>query len=208
MIALLLTGCATAAQRQYQTMAAGNREIIAQAKSCTAEIYNAPEAAGLRRHSPLDPREATLTQLSDLSLPTKEEVAAILMLHPRLQACRKAILDGLLNTTPSIIPILAKEYAAADDDTIALVQRKLPWGERMRRARDRVVALQSALQVEAQRVVSGLEQSHQAELSRRQAALNAMAQWAQTQQVISAMSRPVSTSCMNLGSGIVNCVSQ
>ena len=204
----LLAGCTTAAQRQYQAMATGNREIIAQIKSCGTEVYNAPEAAVLRPHSPLDVREATLAQLSDQSLPTKQEVAAVLALHPRAQACRKAALDGLLSTTPSVVPILAKEFAAGDDDTIAFVQRKLPWGERLRRGRDRILALQAVLQAEERRIVSGLERSHEAELARRQAAAQAIAQWAQTQQVINAMNRPVTTNCTNLGSGIVNCVSQ
>jgi hypothetical protein len=107
-----------------------------------------------------------------------------------------------------VVPILAKTFAEADDDAITFVQRKRSWGEHVRRGRDRALAMQAGLQVEGQRIVAGLEQSHQAELARRQAALNAMAQWAQTQQVISAMNRPVTTNCMNLGSGIVNCVSQ
>jgi phage terminase Nu1 subunit (DNA packaging protein) len=64
------------------------------------------------------------------------------------------------------------------------------------------------LQAEERRIVSGLERSHEAELARRQAAAQAIAQWAQTQQVINAMNRPVTTNCTNLGSGIVNCVSQ
>jgi hypothetical protein len=189
-------------------MASGNREIIAQAKSCGSEAYNAPEAAILRPHFPLDVREATLVQLFDQTLATKQEIAAVLTLHPRIQVCRKVILDGLQSTTPSVVPILPKEYAAADDDTIALVQRKLPWGERVRRGRDRLLALQVEIQAEERRIVAGLGRSHEAELARRQAAAQAIAQWAQTQQAINAMSRPVTTNCMNLGSGIVNCVSQ
>jgi hypothetical protein len=153
-------------------------------------------------------REATLVQLFDQTLATKQEIAAVLTLHPRIQVCRKVILDGLLSTTPSVVPILAKEYAAADDDTIAVVQRKLPWGERVRRGRDRLLALQVEIQAEERRIVAGLERSHEAELARRQAAAQAIAQWAQTQQVINAMNRPVTTNCTNLGSGIVNCVSQ
>jgi len=101
---LLLIGCATAAQRQYQAMATGNTAILAQAKNCTMEVYNSPDAAVVRSHSPVDAREATLAQLSDQSLPSRPEIAAVLVLHPRIHACRKAILDGLLNTTPSVIP--------------------------------------------------------------------------------------------------------
>jgi hypothetical protein len=77
----------------------------------------------------------------------------------------------------------------------------------VRRGRDRLLALQSALSVEGQRITGGLEQQHEAELARRQAALDALARWAQTQQVINAMNRPVITNCMNLGT-MTNCVSQ
>lgn len=206
-VASFLVGCTTAAQRQYQAMASGNSAILAQAKNCTMEIYNSPDAAIIRSHSPIDPREATLAQLSDQSLPNKGEIAVVLALHPRLQACRKAILDGLLNTTPSVIPILTKEYAAADDDTIAFVQRKMSWGERVKRARDRLIGLQATLEAEQQRILAGLERSHEAEVARRQAAMNALAQWAQTQQVINAMNRTVVTNCMGMGS-MVNCISR
>jgi hypothetical protein len=161
----------------------------------------------VRPHVPLNFRELTLTQLSDQSLPTKQEVDAVLALHPRIQACRKAALDGLLNTAPSVIPMLARAFAEADDDTIAFVQRKRPWGEYARRARDRALAVQAGLQTEGQRITAGLEQSHQAELSRRQAALNALAQWAQTQQVISAMNRPVITNCVGAPNSI-NCITR
>src|SRR5205814_8592854 len=114
--------------------------------------------ASIRQHFPLDRRDATLAQLSDQSLATKPEIAAVLALHPRLQACRKAALDGLLNTVPSVVPILVKEIAEGDNDTIALIQRKMTWGERVRRGRDRVIALQAGLQAEGQRITAGLEQ--------------------------------------------------
>jgi hypothetical protein len=188
-------------------MTSVNLALVAQARSCVTEAYNAPEAAVLRPHIPLDVRQVTLAQLSDQSLPTKQEIDAVLAVHPRTQACRQAILDGLLSTTPSVVPILAKEFAGADDDTIALVQRKLSWGERVRRARDRVLATQTELQAEEQRITAGLERSHEAELARRQRALDALAQWAQTQQVINAMKRPVVTNCSQVGS-FTNCVSQ
>jgi hypothetical protein len=188
-------------------MTSGNLALVAQARSCVSEAYNAPEAAELRPHIPLDVRQVTLAQLSDQSLPTKQEIDAVLAVHPRIQACRQAVLDGLLSTTPSVVPILTKEFAGGDDDTIAFVQRKLSWGERVRRARDRVLATQTELQAEEQRIIAGLERSHEAELARRQRALDALAQWAQTQQVINAMNRPVVTNCSQVGS-FTNCVSQ
>jgi hypothetical protein len=206
-LSISLAGCATAAQRQYQAMASGIQAIVSEAKACTAQAYNSPEMAIVRPHFPLDPRDATLAQLSDQSLATKQEAEAILAVYPQLQACRKAVLDGLQKTTPSAVPIMAKEYAEADDDTILLVQRKISWGDRVKRGRDRLVAAQAALSAEDHRITAGLEQQHEAELARRQAALDALARWAQTQQVINAMNRPVLTNCTNLGT-ITNCVSQ
>src|SRR5713226_2984528 len=127
--ALMLSACATAAQRQYQAIATSNQSLVGQAKACVAAIYAAPEAAPLRPHITIDPRDLTLAQLSDQSLATKEEIEAIFILHPRLQQCRKGVLDGLVTTTPTIVPILAAEYIRGDDLTLLLVQRKLSWGE-------------------------------------------------------------------------------
>jgi len=188
-------------------MATGNTALIEQLRTCGTELYNSPEAAVLRQHSPSDAREATLSQLADQSLPTRQEIASIMAVHARAQTCRKALLDGLVNTTPTVVPVLAKAFAAAEDDTIAFAQRRISWGERTRRSRDRIIALQAAIQGEEGRIVSGLEQSHQAELARRQEALNALSQWAQTQQMINAMNRPVFTNCSRVGS-FTNCVSQ
>src|ERR1051326_5091164 len=54
---------------------------------------------------------------------------------------------------------------------------------------------------------AGLEQQHEAELARRQAALDTMARATQTQQLINAVNRPIMTNCTNLESGMVNCTS-
>ena len=59
----------------------------------------------------------------------------------------------------------------------------------------------------AQIIFAGLERQHESELARRQAALDAMARWAQTQQVINAINRPVITNCTRAGN-FTNCMSQ
>jgi hypothetical protein len=181
-----LTGCTTAAQRQYQAMVTGNQTIAEQGKACIAAVYNAPEGAPLRAHVPLDPRDASLTQLSDPAHASQVEAAAVEHLHPRLRACQRAVLDGLNSTTPGAVPILTKESSASDDDTLLLVQGKLSWGEYTRRQRDLVVATQEALTLEGRRIVAGLEQQHEAEMERRAAAsaalLNAAAAYSEMAQ--------------------------
>jgi len=202
MLASLLAGCATAAQRQYQAMSTGNQAIMTQGKACLEAAYNSPDAAPVRAHEPFNVADASLSQLADASLATKPEIDSIMTIHPQLRACQKIALDAMLNTTPSVVPLLAKAYSEADDDILLLIKRKLSWGEYTKRRRDRSLAGQVAIQAESQRITAGLEQQHESELGRRQAALNAISQWAQTQQMINAMNRPVMTNCFGAGSMI------
>ena len=204
---LVLAGCATGAQRQYQAIATGNKAIAEQAQGCMAGIYAAPEADALRAKWPADARDASLGQLADTALATPAEINSITVLHPRLKACQKAILNGLMTTMPGLVPIMTRQYAALDDGLLALIQRRTTWGEFSKGRRDRAATLLAAAQAEASRVTAGLEQQHEAELQRRQAAAQALSEWAQTQQVINAMNRPVNTTCFG-GGGMVNCTTR
>jgi hypothetical protein len=60
---------------------------------------------------------------------------------------------------------------------------------------------------EGQRITAGLERQHENELARRQAAVNALARWSQTQQMIDAANRPVITNCTRFGDS-TNCLSR
>jgi hypothetical protein len=205
--AALFAGCATAAQRQFQAMKASNQAYFAQADACGAQIYNSPEYAPLRIHLPHKTADLTLQQMSDGSFATPTEVQAIFATHPGFQSCRKALLTGLAQSEPSLVPILTASYNKNEDDLLALIQQKMTWGDYARRARDRATETQAALLAEDHRVVSGLQQEHQAELAQRQRAAEALAAWAQTQEMINAANRPVVTNC-NASGAMVNCVSR
>jgi len=196
-LAVLLSGCATAAQRQYQAMAAGNRAAGQEAYACVTAVYNAAEFAPLRAHVALPPDRPTLEQLSDGSLATDGEIRALLAVHPRVQDCRQQALDHLTQSTPSFAAILATLYAKSEDNLIELIDKKESWGEYTRQTRDLAIEGRSDLTAEAERITSGLQQSHEAELAQRQAAAqsaaDAFARYAQTQQIISAMNRSSNT---------------
>jgi hypothetical protein len=74
-----------------------------------------------------------------------------------------------------------------------------------------VFEAQAQLVAEARRIEAGLEQSHEAELAQRQAAAQAaaaaLAQYAQTQQIIANMNRPTFTNCLRMGyqGNMLNC---
>lgn len=205
MVALLF-GCQTAAQHQFEAMKSGNEAAIAQSKACNTAVYDSPESASLRLHLPQNVNDATLQQLSDSSMVTPAEWQAILATHPKFQQCRKALLEALMSSEPGAVPILAASYNEIEDDLLALSDHKLTWGQYIRRARDRVTKTQASLQAEDRRVIAGLQQEHEAEIAQRQRAAEALAAWAQTQEMINAANRPVITNCNGVGN-TVNCVS-
>lgn len=137
MIAVLIGASATGAFSQT--------DAVSQFKSCVEAIYNSPVAAPLRPHVPLDIRQATLAQLSDRSLATTGEIAALQIVEPQQKACQQQALDSIRAASPEAAALLARTYAESEDDLILLVQRRMTWGDRTRRARDRALALQSRL---------------------------------------------------------------
>ena len=107
--------------------------------------------------------------------------------------------------------ILATLYAKSDDSLIQLISKRQSWGEHTRQVRDLAIEGRSELTAEAERIATELQQSHQAELAQRQAAAQAaaaaLAQYAQTQQIIANMNRPVFTNCF-LISNMLDCTTR
>lgn len=207
MAVCLLCGCATQAQRKLQAMRENNKVAISRYQDCAATVYNASENAALRARRPYRVSELTLIQLSDPSLITSEEQNVLTLAHQKTQQCRSIFLREISHSEPAIVPIFTASFNKSDDALLALLQRRVTWGDYLRSERDRATILQADLQTEDRRVVSGLKQEHQAEILQRQRAAEALAAWAQTQQIINAANRPVITNCNRFGS-MVNCVTQ
>jgi hypothetical protein len=132
---LLLTGCL--AQQQREAVQAGT--------SCLLAAYESPDAAPLRVHEPFNVNDATLSQLADNSFATEPERASVLAVYPRLRACQNEFLAQVEKLAPTFVAIFAKSYRDADDDTVALIQRQMTWGDFTKRRRDRAIASQEAL---------------------------------------------------------------
>jgi len=118
--------------------------FVAEFNGCIAAILNSASAAPIRRHFPLDAREATIEQLSDEARATVPEIRSIEAVHPQIKACQQRALDQLNAIDPASATVLARLQADAENDMILLVQRKISWGERTRRARDRYLEAQAA----------------------------------------------------------------
>jgi hypothetical protein len=192
-ISLALSGCATAAQRQFQNIHQTDHGAVVQLKACVSAIMESPEAEPVRSHEPVDLREATLDLLMDSSKATPKQIAAIKAIHPQLNDCRTTALNTIARVTPGIAAILAEEMQKAEVNLIALLKRKLTWGEYITKEKELGLATAPQITAEGQRIDRGLEQSHEAELARRQAASKAITDYLQTQQMINAMKQAGST---------------
>jgi hypothetical protein len=204
---VLLAGCSTGAQRQSQAIRENDGASGQQLRACAEAVYNSPAFDPIRPKLPMDVRKATIEQQTDSSMATDEQIAAVLDTHPRLQACRQTYLDRESETTPSRVPIISAFLAKSESSLIDVVQRKKSWGEHVRYVKEAFPQFERQLIAENQRIQAGLDQSQQAELSRRQAAAAAFGQYMQTQQMINAINRPVTTNCNRFGNN-VNCVTR
>lgn len=216
--ALVLGGCATEAQMRAGEMSRTGEGAFATRKACMTTVFNSNEFTPLQAHMPVNVTQATLEQLSDSRLITEVEARAVFKVHPRIQECRRYYLDHISSAFPTIVPIMAGMYAKDDTQLVQLVQKKISWGLFTSSVRANSAEAEAQIATEYQRINAGLQQSHEAEMARRQAAANAMAAYAQQQQIINNMNaqqqqiinnmnRPVVTNCNAYGNS-VNCVTQ
>src|SRR4051812_30699306 len=141
--------------------------IVQAAHSCMIDLYNPPEAAPLRPHLPTNPKMATLSQLSNPSYATAPESAAIRALHPRFNACRQPMINGLYAAIPSLGQLAQQASATGDDDIVLLIQRRISWGESITRWRNRTLTLEAEAQRQLASVTASIQQQKQAEMARQ-----------------------------------------
>lgn len=153
--------------------------VNAQVAACAQAAYDAPDTAAIRHHAPMDLRQASLAQLSDPSFPTNAEIPLIKRWHDRILACRQQMMSALGQAMPSVVPILTRGYSAADDVVVLLIQKKLSWGDAVRRGRDGTNTMIAEAGAEQQRLQSSAAQA-------RAAAVQVQAMAAQEQAARSA----------------------
>ena len=200
-----LGSCSTGAQRQAQLIGGGIQAAKAESAACLQPINSDPTFEALTKHMPLeDINRATLLQMTDSTKATNHEVNLLSERHSRIQSCRKIFLEGLAKVAPSLVAVWVEEYAKADQNLVDLARQNVTWGEYIARTKNILAELQTKYVAALQKIQTNLEASHQQELAQRQAAANAMLQYYQNQQLLNAISRPVTTNCNRFGS-MVNC---
>ena len=114
---------------QEQAGAAAAKQIITDLGSCAEAAFSGPERQIIAAHWPLNPAELSASQLSDPAFPTEQEVRALTVLYPRLQACQKTAIDEFRRSSvAAVVPILSEGYARSAARIDLLKERKITWG--------------------------------------------------------------------------------
>ena len=213
-VCVLMCSCQTAAHRQSISMKEGTQTAQQKVKDCMSKIAANPAYKSFAQHMPLGGTVyPTLTQLADDNLPTAEDVKVIIALHNDMAPCRERLIEDAMNVNPGFIPTMLQFYNGSDLIMVSLMQRKITWGEANKKRSALINDFMAKMQVVGSQIDRELAASNQAELAQRQAALNALSQWAnqqqvlmQNQQMINSLNRPVITNCTRYGNSI-NCSS-
>jgi hypothetical protein len=204
-LTLCVAGCATAAQREVDRMKTSADRGIAAARSCDTQVAATPEYQSIKAYMPTDDGPSLATQTNS-SKATPEEIRAIFAVHAAMAPCRKIRVEAANDVSPLLVPPLVGKYARNDAIYVGLVDKKLTWGEFSRALE--AVHIEGKKQFDAAiaQIEQGLNQSHSAEIARRQQAAAALSNWAyqqqvllQNQQMINAMNQPRMTNCQYVG---------
>lgn len=203
---LVLTACATAAQRQVQQVSSALGDAAVAMDACVAASINKPEFAPLLPHTVRPNTGPTVAQLTDEQLPTPEEAMLLARRHDEISGCRQTTLRVLSSAMPTVLPVFLDSWEKDTANMVQLVERKISWAEATRRWEALKLEATKALTAASQQYLAEMDVLHREELARRERAADALLQWSLEQQLINAANRPVVTNCTRIGN-MVNCTS-
>jgi len=189
--AVTLAGCATAAQRQASTIKTVVQAAVAADKECLVAVRSKPEYAPLLPHLLTEENkfQPTMAQLGDEKYATNAEATLLAEYHDETDNCRRPDVEKIASVAPNVALPMTDALINGDRLTLRVIKHEISWGEAARTYQTENNEIQKRVLAAAQELDSNLNESHQAELAQRQAALDALAQWAQQQQMINAFNR-------------------
>ena len=142
---------------------------------CRSSVSGTPEYRSLAQHMPLvDVNEATLTQMTDTSLATRNDYYVIADWQRDIRACRARLLEVIEREDPLYVPIVLIGWNNDDEVLVLLAQRKLTWGDAVMRLRVNRAETLTKVADQLSRSMAQLNQEKEAALSRRVSFINAV----------------------------------
>jgi hypothetical protein len=207
LISILLAGCATQAQMQAEELQSSLNRITQEATACYQAAFSDPDVQILREKTPLEVRtnsSPSLAMLSDKSYISDAEADASFKLHAMVTPCRNKMVESLQQSAPMYVPVVVGHYVRSDETLVKLHNKEITWGQANEASQVEKYRYISESQAIDQKVAAGLSNAHSQEMAQRQAAANALQNWAYQQQVISSLNRTRYTNCTYIG-GTMNC---
>jgi hypothetical protein len=177
LLTLCVAGCATAAQREVERMKSSAERGISASDACQAKVEATPDYQSIKALMPGQDGPSLVAQTNS-SKAAPEEIRALFAVHAAAVPCRKIRLEAAGDVSPLLVPPLAEHYARVDAAYVGLVERKLTWGEFNRAVEASRLQGKSQFEAAAAHLQRGLNQSHSAEVARRQQAAAALSNWA------------------------------
>jgi hypothetical protein len=184
-----LGGCAS--DKVSKSIAQGNATLYDTYRLCIETAYNSPSFAAARRRLPADIPQATLEQETDPSIATDPEIYAVLLTQPQLHTCRQAFLDKINASTPSLLPIYANTLSLNESSLYEVLQKKKSWGDHVRDMKILQTKAAGEVAQGIKKLADGLDKEPKAVQARREAADQALDQYALTQKALTTMRRPI-----------------
>jgi hypothetical protein len=203
----LLGACTTEATRRSDAVTRSNAAATELLHNCVQSTYNLPAFEPARRHLPADMSQSTLEQETDPSMAKDVEIVAVVQVHPQLHECRKAFLDKMTASNPSLVPIYALVFTLSENILIEVMQKQRNWGDYVHDVKVLEKKADTEIENETKNIADGLSHDAKAEQTRKDTAEKAVALYMQTQKVFNSMRRPVLVKCDPNGPS-VNCVNQ
>lgn len=196
-----MSGCATQAQRQAETITTGIRQSHQVAKSCIDNANSSFAHTNLYRRFP---PAVSLEHLADKTIPSEQDRQNLIAYYAATLPCRNQMLDGYRRFAPSLATVTREYFNTLDVIYLRLAEGGTSYGEANRAKAELDTLYERAWQEALTAMDRDLAAAEQAELQRRAAAAMALQQWSYQQQVLNSLNRPTTTNCSMMG-GFINC---
>lgn len=214
-LALVLSACATQAQRQLQQTA--NQLTVANdaATACYNKIKSVEAFQRLSKRFIMKKDEpGKLTKMAIEDYASKQEKEALIAYSAIEQECRSVALQEYGKVHPEYVILAAKLFTAMDGTRVKILKDEITVGKANQEAAQRRTEFDGEWHQIGQRITSQLQSAHQYEMQRRQAAAQALQTWSYQQeqlnyqrqqlynqrQTINSLNRPIMTNCAYFGS--------
>jgi hypothetical protein len=177
LISLVLAGCATQAQRQFEQVQVQYQSALRTLGSCDP-LDKSQALSRLKERFIMEADDVRVVEkLSLKAHVTEQEAKDLVDISILRKPCNKLAIEAFSNVHPAYVASLARIFSDADADLAKAINKDLTIGEVNQRTVHRMNAWQAEFTQIGHQIQSQLNHAHQNELLQRQNAAQAVQNW-------------------------------